>query len=321
MSAMARSDSPSHTSGIIWMDVLRGVSITAIILHHWTHYWQREGDPAWGASLVGFMSLSTGTFIHLFFFLSGFGLTYSFLKNKPSWSEWALRRLERIVLPYWMFVLLTFMLSVLMERVVATGEPTWKTLVAYLTFGRNFYEPGLALNPALWFMPVLIGFYLIFPFLIHILKRQGPGVLFLFSFLITYSSIFLFHHADYPMEHQNGIFLFYLIEFSFGMIMGYKFFCKPRYLEKFVRIKTFILGFTFYFLSWALIRTWFSAPVYNDLLTLGGLFLMTLPACYYITRSFPRLVSLLREFSRESYTMYLIHVPIIFSSSFQPWKI
>ena len=47
--------------------------------------------------------------VHVFFVISGYGLTYAFLmKDITHWGAWMQRRFSKIVVPYWIVVTLTF---------------------------------------------------------------------------------------------------------------------------------------------------------------------------------------------------------------------
>ena len=171
----------------ISITLIRALAIAGIIIenYHNTLRWHDEG--ALSDFFTSSASTVAGTFVHMFFVLSGYGLTLSCLrKGEPSWAAWASERFRKIVVPYWIAVIVVFAaanLSYLWAPAGWDASYSWVTLLAYLSFLRNIYEPAWTLNPAFWFMPALIGLYVLFPLLLQVLRRTGMTGLMLFSFL------------------------------------------------------------------------------------------------------------------------------------------
>jgi peptidoglycan/LPS O-acetylase OafA/YrhL len=300
----------------VWMDMVRGVAIIAIVIHHWLLFLHNPYIISFFDVLAEFIHNVAGTFVHLFFILSGCGLTVSyFKKGEPNWKQWGMKRFEKIVLPYWIIIFLTFIFINLIHHVLPTFntfEYSWTTLLTYLSFTRNFYSPSWGLNPTLWFMPVIIGLYIIFPILMNILKKHGVIFLLLFSFLITYASITVSLLIGYPLDHQRAIFLYFIIEFSLGMVLGYILNSMPQYFRYLLGLKPFFLGLFFFIVSYALREFWSLGSHYKGVLTAFGIFLITLQLCEWIKILSPsRSLEILKHFSKVSYPMYLIHGPII----------
>ena len=303
--------------GLLWMDALRGVSMMAVIIHHWLKFIPAaNGSSTLFSAAAELIGEGAGTFVHLFFFLSGCGLTLSYLKKADaSWKSWASRRLERILIPYWVFVLLAFLWASVFTNLAPEIFPapySLHTLFAYLTLTRNFYPPGFLFNPTLWFMPVIFGMYLIFPVLIWALKRWGLSVFLVSSFLVTDASITVALFAGYPDDHQGAIFLFHLLEFSLGMAMGWQISSNSGFSQQFVGLKPFLVGFVFCSLSLVIVRWWDYGPAYNDSVTLIGVFLIASNICRWMLRRSPHILgTLLKKISEASYLMYLLHGPLI----------
>jgi peptidoglycan/LPS O-acetylase OafA/YrhL len=298
------------------MDMLRGISIIAVVIHHWLLFMHNSGSTSFSDVLAEFIHDVAGTFVHIFFILSGWGLTVSYFgKGFSSWKAWGRRRLEKIVLPYWIIILLTFSFVNLVHYILPTfiaSKYSWVTLLTYLTFTRNFYSPGWGLNPTLWFMPVIVGLYLVFPILVMILKKYGTTALLLFSAIITYGSITVSINIGYPLDHQRAVFLFFVIEFSLGMVLGYKLNFDRQYLRHLSGLKPFCLGLLLFIISWTIRKFWPLGSFYKGALTATGIFLITLQLCGWINRLSPsRISKILSHFSDASYFMYVTHGPII----------
>jgi peptidoglycan/LPS O-acetylase OafA/YrhL len=298
------------------MDMLRSLAVLAVVIHHWLLFNPDGSSIRIFTNIADLIQALAGTVVHLFFILSGCGLTVSyFKKGSVSWREWAKRRFRKIVVPYLIIVSLTFVLanfaSFIFPNDVKTGFSPY-SLLTYLTFTRNFYSPGWGLNPTLWFMPVIIGLYILFPFLVQALEKRGPLLLLAISVLITYGSIAACIALGYPVNHQSAIFSFYVIEFSFGMFIGYRLAFYTGQLNRLLGLKMFCLGFGLYAVSWSIQRYWSLGGAFNDIFTAVAVFLMALNMCRMLVRLSPqKMVNFSKEVSKHSYVMYLIHGPII----------
>ena len=103
-------------------------------------------------------------------------------------------------MPYWIAVIVVFAaanLSYLWAPAGWEASYSWVTLLAYLSFLRNIYAPAWTLNSAFWFMPALIGLYVLFPLLLAMLRRTGMTGLMVFSLLLTNVAIALCVHGGY----------------------------------------------------------------------------------------------------------------------------
>ena len=161
-------------------------------------------------------------------------------------------------------------------------------------------------------MPVIIGLYILFPFLVHTLEKQGPLLLLAVSVLITYGSLAACIALGYPVSHQAALFSFYVIEFSLGMFIGYRLAFYPRPLGRLVGLDMLCLGIGLYAVSWTIQRHWIFGGAFNDLFTAAAVFLMALNLCWLLVRLWPqKMVNFSKEVSKHSYMMYLIHGPLI----------
>lgn len=125
-----------------------------------------------------------GIAVKVFFILSGFWVTQSFLKS-DSIKEYSIKRFKKILPQYWLVVLVCAVglsaFSVLPLREYFCNGSFYKYLAAnVLTL--NFIHPnlpgvfeGLALNGSvngsLWTIKIEIGFYILLPFIVFAVKR------------------------------------------------------------------------------------------------------------------------------------------------------
>ena len=116
----------------------------------------------------------------VFFILSGFWVTKSFLTSSNT-KDYAIKRIKRLLPPYYLteffFAIICVFFSELSAREYFTGAHFWKYLFWNSIF-LNFVCPslpgvftGAAINGALWTIKLEIGFYIILPILIYLLKK------------------------------------------------------------------------------------------------------------------------------------------------------
>ena len=303
----------------ISISLIRALAIAGIIVEN--YHTALSWNDAETLSDLFTLSVATaaGTFVHMFFVLSGYGLTLSLLKKGTvSWTGWARERFRKIIVPYWIAVIVVFAaanLSYLWAPAGWDASYSWATLLAYLTFLRNFYEPGQELNPAFWFMPAIIGLYILFPLLVQVLRRTGMTGLMVFSLLVSNVAIAVCVHLGYIVDHQNALPLYFVGEFAMGMVLAGIAYHRPERFRRLMTLRYFLLGVTLYALSGTMARYrlfGYGSSTYNDLFEASGLYLMLLYICRRMSEAFsPRVLDVLNNVSRSSYMMYLIHWPIL----------
>ncbi|MBD1921406.1 acyltransferase [Microcoleus sp. FACHB-831] len=112
--------------------------------------------------------------VHIFIVLSGFGLTYSCLQKGDnfSWKQWYIKRFEKVLPTYWVVCLFGFL--IMLCHYIFTNEDIAKNFLKaaiqlkldILVFSKLSHQTIFALpNSALWFIPLILGYYLVFPWL------------------------------------------------------------------------------------------------------------------------------------------------------------
>lgn len=293
------------------IDAIRAVACIAIVLHHWLLLMPYRRNSQIVDALVAF----SGDFVYLFFIISGLGLTLSHLRRPSlSWKKWALKRFEKIILPFWVVVTATFALAHVMRLggIEIPGKPySPYTLMAHLSFARNFFPDTLTLNGTLWFMPVLIGLYALFPGLMWMIRKFGVLISLSTASLTGYASKMICGYMGHPVEYQHALPLFYLPEFVLGVLLG----CmlnQRRSLLKPWPFPCMLAGVAVYLSAEALPAVWDAAWLFDDTLRAIGLWLIMWPVCCRLAgRSHKRGLEGLLKWSRVSFIAYLIHCPLI----------
>lgn len=150
------------TNVLSLLDFCKGVAIVWIFLFHYQKTW------------FGWQG------VHIFIVLSGFGLTYSCLnKQNISWKNWYIRRSERVLPAYWLVVLFGSLIGICLlifngrENVVTVVIKSIARLVLDISLLRNFSHQTIFNYPIdpLWFVPLIVGFYVIFPWLYTLVSK------------------------------------------------------------------------------------------------------------------------------------------------------
>jgi peptidoglycan/LPS O-acetylase OafA/YrhL len=300
---------------LTWVDMLKGIAIIGVFLDNWTAYMKYETTPALLYSLAKTLTPAVGPFVQVFFILSGFGLTLTYLNRKANWSwkGWTWRRITKIVIPYEIAVIFSFLLGILGPQLYPSInlDFSWTSLLAYLTFTRNFYPPSWAWNPPTWFMPVIVGLYVCFPVLIKILEKWGPWMLALISAVVTFGTITAAVLIGAPGGHGADLFSFWMLQFSLGMVLAHIRSLYPQKLRDLVGLKAFSLGIGLFAFSWAL-RTYVpGGKAYNDIFSSIGIFLILLNLGWISRLRVPSIGNVLMSLSSVSFLMFLVHYPIM----------
>ena len=257
--------------------------------------------------------------VNVFFILSGFWVTQSFLKS-TSIKEYAIKRFKKILPQYWL-VVLGFAVglsafSVLPLREYFCNGSFYKYLVANI-FTLNFIQPnlpgvfeGLALNGSvngsLWTIKIEIGFYIFLPFLVFAVKKlhekfNGGGygcivliALYLLSVLYEVLMPLVTEKTSLPsaLNNQLPVFISY---FAGGMFFAF-------YSEKlFPKLKIAFLPC----LALLVLLNVFKIPFVSALLV---------PICLAVCVMFLGLnLKIFSDIGRKtdySYSLYLVHYPL-----------
>jgi len=121
--------------------------------------------------------------VQLFIFLSAFGLTKGYLDKTVRYTTFLKKRFSKIYLSFAICVAVYVALGIL-KTIYLTDEKVlyWDSLAWKLLLVSNLV-PGQAMKPVgpWWFIPFILQFYLLFPFLLQTYRRFGVFSLFAIS--------------------------------------------------------------------------------------------------------------------------------------------
>lgn len=131
--------------------------------------------------------------VDIFFFVSALGLSYSLEKNQSKW-EFYKRRIKRVI-PTWLLVLfiihmLGIVILIIMPEVPFYYPHDCVQILSWYT-GMGYWFNGILDNPLCyyyeWYIPTLLLFYLVAPFLY---KRKTSTLYFLLIIVLILSLLF-----------------------------------------------------------------------------------------------------------------------------------
>ena len=188
--------------------------------------------------------------VHLFFILSGFGLTLSALlvekkTDRIRWFGFIKKRFIRLYPSYWLILAIYLLLNFFQYH-------------SFLGLLKTYVKGAIFLDviPATWYIPILLQLYLLFPFLFYFLKKLSIKNFLLLSLLVkTVSSAIIITSSllafdkilgfGYGGLAPGGIALTRLFEFCFGMAIAKHWFTHERSVNAFTvfqKPKAIILG-------------------------------------------------------------------------------
>jgi peptidoglycan/LPS O-acetylase OafA/YrhL len=138
---------------------LMGIAILWVVLFHLPDLTK---NASFLDSLIMFIQSIGYAGVDIFFFLSGFGLTFGWLRKQYKVSEFYQRRILRILPTYWLWM---FLLCI--GQITITRDFKVRGWIADL-FGIGFLA-NKSYNH--WFIPSIIICYLIFPLLIRLIEK------------------------------------------------------------------------------------------------------------------------------------------------------
>jgi peptidoglycan/LPS O-acetylase OafA/YrhL len=153
------------------LDGLRGIAVLLVL---WYHIWEISWLPA-PVDWLQFVPETGFIGVLLFFFLSGFVISYPFVradigaKQQPSWSHFAWRRFTKIVPSYVLSIVVAYALGYAQSQPYASTGPD---LLTHLLFVHTWFPQRFGtINGVLWTLAVEVEFYCIFPLVWQAFKR------------------------------------------------------------------------------------------------------------------------------------------------------
>jgi peptidoglycan/LPS O-acetylase OafA/YrhL len=205
------------------LDGLRGIAIVLVLWYHvWEISWLSPGPWLEFVPATGFVG------VHLFFFLSGFVISYPFVRAmlarrpQPSWKDFAWRRFIKIVPSYVLSIAVAYAIGYAQAQPNASTLPD---LITHLLFIHTWFPLRYGtIDGVLWTLAVEVEFYCLFPLIWWCFKRR-PALTAAFMIAIAWYWRVALARCCYATlfaqweENLPG----YLDIFAFGMLAAYFF--------------------------------------------------------------------------------------------------
>lgn len=279
---------------------LKGFAILAIIFSHIGYFLVSDHSFLYPFSILA------GVGVHLFLFLSGFGLTLSAFKNPLSVLGFYKKRLSNLFLPMWLVVILLISADFIILNRSYPGLIIVQAILGFFPYADIFKS----LDSPLWYFSLIFFYYLIFPLLFW--KR--------FAY---FSPLFLWFTAYLILKKMNlpinpdvlNLYRQHFIAFPLGVLFAYMYTANNLDFVRQQLKKIFLTNYLKYILVIfvLLIFAYFSVnsgvgkdrnveQITSTIVMFSAIFIFTV-------KSFE--VRFLSLFGKYSYVIYLIHWPIL----------
>jgi len=287
------------------LDGVRGVAVLAVVLFHSSVIpVQKLADKILhGAALSGWAG------VDLFFVLSGFLITRILIQTKDSpgfFLNFYMRRILRIFPLYYLFLFLAFYVF---PQVVSFGFTYW-TFLSNILIGRlgHFQSPVLDIT---WSLAVEEQFYLLWPLVVWIFKKENlPKIAVAFFLVGLASRVGLFWLGASPIK--NYVLLLCRVD---SLAAGAWLACRldvlrPEFFKKMFYLMLGVVGCVF---AW---DVGLDSPLMRTLGFSANALLATALIGCSCKKEIPVLNSVfgnrfLQVCGKYSFGMYLFHVPVI----------
>ncbi|MDY6939579.1 MAG: acyltransferase [Cyanobacteriota bacterium] len=288
--------------------------------------------------------------VHIFLILSGFGLAYSCLKSgrEDRWNHWFYKRFKRILPAYWVAVLASAPFLIFLDLGPKPGASAgvFKTILDFFLLNNVFEQFRGGGTGAFWYVPFIVGAYLLFPWMYKALRKCSKPHHYLIFFLaiaaieFSYRAIAIYTLDGQPIgysekfftlipnsvealkERPDWLFGFFqrrapfgfipsrLSEFALGMMAGFAVFYKPRQFDR-ILFSPYAgyLGFAIWLGSQGLMYAGLWGWIFADFAMSLGLIVWLLNVAHFWQKKSNFVFSSVTTLGIWSYYIYLTHHP------------
>lgn len=303
------------------IDIMRGISFCLVVVQHTLGgYSYSKNISIVNCIISRFLYIVAKVAVPSFICLTAISLFYTYY-DKISFRNFYTKKIKFLICPY----IICSILNLLMSR-----QDVFKNLIWNLIDGNAKYH--------LWYMGTIIRLYLIFPFILLLVRRLNKNKLYLkFVFLILSFISYLFilknnnkisdfvcklifqNPNDFEKRFINITPLFWGLYFIIGIyiILDYNNFKEKILKYKFYVIASYIMSISYtYYIEikdvlgnpFPYIKFNYAISVINNIL---GIMFFYIISVYITSWSKKGIFNLFQFISRYSYASYMLHIIVI----------
>ncbi len=306
-----------ENSHLNFLDGIRGIAAFLVVIGHFRHYFfnQNNNSPfyifIW--SRLNYFFLNGAFCVELFFVLSGFVLTYNYVKNHNFIKKQVFKRVYRLVVP----VILSLLIYLILIKLnllyyyhkVDSNSTIFENIIYFFKSGIAFFLNSdlyfISINSSLWTIPIeLFWSYLLFVIFIVI---QTVNSLTIKSILFFVSTLIVVKYSQLPYMEYGML-------FCFGGILAINYENIIHYFSS-LKIKLILLILILLFV-YAVERDWLPQLdcayfKWSNLVALLLIFLSLIIKRIQLFFS----TNYLKWLGKISFALYLLHISVLGSIS------
>lgn len=308
------------------LDSLRGLAAISVVIYHALNLtiqnWNNISDPTWRLIFHSPLRIfwSGHQAVIMFFILSGFVLSLPFNKKNVFYSNFIIKRVCRIYIPFIIAIIFGLISRVLFSKGIFvdlwSGEITWKVILKHVLLIDMFDQN--AFDPVVWSLVHEMRISLIFPFIMIIVVKYNWKLVIFLGWLLSCLGIYLHYlNINTNIDPATNYFdtMHYILMFLVGAILA-KF--MNKLIKVYNQLSILIKGVL---LITGILMYSYSITIHGDIITrlisdwitmIGGSIIIVLaiaePKMKQILLKKPLLF-----LGKTSYSIYLIHLVVFLS--------
>jgi len=313
-------------SRIIELDFMRAFAILMVLVLHVSAAYVAYSPPESHVFYIGLiLNQWSRICLPLFVFVSGFGIFYGYGSKKLNLKDFYLRRFRAVFLPYlvWSFIYM-ILRDIFNPSFTFIGLPLKQAFLSYLewTLKENIHTP-------IWFVLMIIQLYLVFPFLLKLVKSVKNPLRFtavnfaIYFFLTIYFRNFMTMSGitiiDWLQRYYSVNFVGWYFYFILGGIVA-KYWKKVRRLDlnKLRIVMIYIITTCFVIIEAYIGFINYGQAHLGSYTSIRPTVLINsmaaIPAFYLFAQSlikYGKITKLLNNISRYSYGIFFVHPQVL----------
>lgn len=278
---------------------LKGFAILTIIFGHVGYFLFENKEFLFPLSVL------SGVGVNLFFFLSGYGITFSQMKRDEGIFAFYKRRLIKLFVPFWIVLGILLLTDFLILGKVYAFDFVLKAVFGIFTQANMSVD----FNSPLWYFSLIFLYYVLFPIFFN---KKRPWV----TALLLYGVVWLLVYMDPPsFSGVIGLYEVHTLAFPLGVLCAWGIGREKNILNSF---KTFYIKYEQYLyplLMLGLLGSIGYFAIHSNVGDLAyieqatSLLLLFLIVLLFVFKK--RESKLLSLFGLYSYEIYLFHWPLL----------